>query len=76
MTMTIKRAIPKYAVEVSSHRYEAAWGDRPRGDGTWAFDMGNGETFWVIGRMKFSKARDIARGEAAARGISLIRVCP
>lgn len=65
-------------VELAIHvegedQYEFTWGHRPRGTGSWAFEIG-GKTEFIPGLLTYTEAKKAAAKIAEERGVSTIKV--
>jgi hypothetical protein len=75
-------------VEVSTSEYESTHGHKPRGVGTWGFEIGrpmwNAEAgrrdvvrpTWIPGDKSYSEARRAAERIARERDVDFVNVCP
>lgn len=61
-------------IDVSTTKYELSHGHKPRGRGSWAFEIA-GETVWIPGSMTYGDAKREAVKIARERGEHRIKVC-
>lgn len=62
------------AIEINTRTYEWTYGHKPRGRGSWAFEIA-GETVWIPGSKIYTEAKREALKIARERGAREIKVC-
>lgn len=61
------KTYPASRLRVETTSYEAAHGRKPRGTGSWGFDIA-GTVFWAKPGQPYSQAKREAQAEAGRRG--------
>lgn len=70
------QAAPRHTgpVEISTSEYEFSHGHKPRGRGSWAFEIA-GEVTWIPGSRTYGEAKREAVSIARQRGVGRIKAC-
>jgi hypothetical protein len=62
-------------VEVNTNEYEFSHGRKPRGFGSWAFEV-KGDVYWCKSSQTYTDAKREAMAEARRVNAREVKVCP